>query len=80
MNVHWTESALRHLSAIHDYISQDSPIYARDFVDRITSRSKQIADFPVREEWCLSTSTRTCVKSSKGPTVLFISSSRAAWT
>lgn len=46
MKVHWTETALRHLSAIHDYIAQDSPVYARDVVDHLTSRSQQIGQFP----------------------------------
>ncbi|MGH7567161.1 MAG: type II toxin-antitoxin system RelE/ParE family toxin [Gemmatimonadota bacterium] len=42
MKVHWTETALRHLSAIHDYVALDSLVYARDLVDQLTSRSKQI--------------------------------------
>ena len=46
MKVHWTDAALRHLSAIHDYIAQDSPLYARGMVDRLTSRSRQIARHP----------------------------------
>ena len=46
MIVHWTQAALRHLSAIHDYIAQDSPNYAREVVDRITSRSGQLGEFP----------------------------------
>lgn len=46
MIVHWTHAALRHLSAIHDYIAQDSPRYAREIVDRITARSGQIGQFP----------------------------------
>jgi plasmid stabilization system protein ParE len=46
VKVHWTDTALRHLSAIHGYIAQDSAVYARDVVDRLTSRSKQIAAFP----------------------------------
>jgi plasmid stabilization system protein ParE len=44
--VHWTQTALRHLSAIHDFIAQDSPHYAREVVDRITGRSGQIGHFP----------------------------------
>jgi plasmid stabilization system protein ParE len=42
----WTHTALRHLSAIHDYIAQDSPHYARETVDRLTARSAQIGQFP----------------------------------
>jgi toxin ParE1/3/4 len=45
MNVHWTDTALRHLDAVHRYISQDSPTYARRMVDRLTRRSQQIAEF-----------------------------------
>lgn len=46
MRVHWTDTAERHLDAIYAYIAQDSPIYALRTVDSITSRSKQIGDFP----------------------------------
>lgn len=46
MKVHWTDAAAAHLKAIHDYIAGDSAVYARRMVDRLTSRSKQIAKFP----------------------------------
>ncbi|HYR11026.1 MAG TPA: type II toxin-antitoxin system RelE/ParE family toxin [Longimicrobium sp.] len=46
MRVHWTESAAGHLTALHDYIARDSTVYARRMVDRLTSRSKQLARFP----------------------------------
>ncbi|MBW3569637.1 MAG: type II toxin-antitoxin system RelE/ParE family toxin [Gemmatimonadetes bacterium] len=46
MKVHWTETAAGHLTALHDYIARDSEIYARRMIDRLTSRSKQIARFP----------------------------------
>ncbi len=46
MKVLWTDTALGHLTAIHDYIAQDAPLYGRLIVDRLTSRSKQIAQFP----------------------------------
>ena len=46
MRVHWTDTAERHLDAIHDYIALDSPIYAKRMVDRLTRRSQQIADYP----------------------------------
>ncbi|HEU0264170.1 MAG TPA: type II toxin-antitoxin system RelE/ParE family toxin [Geobacterales bacterium] len=45
MRVHWTETALGHLDALHRYIAQDSPEYARQMVDRLIRRSQQIADF-----------------------------------
>jgi plasmid stabilization system protein ParE len=46
MRVHWTDTAQGHLRAIHNYIKQDSPEYARRTVDRLTRRSVQIAQFP----------------------------------
>lgn len=46
MRVHWTDTAEKHLDAIHAYIALDSPEYAKRMVDRITRRSQQIADFP----------------------------------
>ena len=46
MKVRWTRTAIGHLASIYDYISQDSPRYARRMVDRITARSRQIAAFP----------------------------------
>jgi len=46
MRVHWTDTAQGHLRAIHDYIEQDSPEYARRMVDRLTRRSAQIVQFP----------------------------------
>lgn len=46
MKIHWTDSAIQHLIAIYDYISQDSTFYAEKMVDRLTRRSQQIADFP----------------------------------
>jgi len=46
MRVHWTSNAIRHLDAIYDYITQDSPVYAKRVVDRITRRSQQISDHP----------------------------------
>lgn len=47
MNVHWTDTAQDHLDAIYAYIAQDSPEYGLRMVDRLTQRSKQIADAPL---------------------------------
>ena len=47
MKVYWTEQALGQLRAIHDYIAQNSPGYARRTVDRLTRRSEQIGAFPL---------------------------------
>jgi len=46
MIVHWTENALRHLTAIHDYIAQNSARYARGMVNGITHRSEHLGQFP----------------------------------
>jgi addiction module RelE/StbE family toxin len=47
VKVHWTDTAIEHLQAIHDYIAKDSPQYALRIVDRLTRRSQQIAEFPL---------------------------------
>ena len=47
MNVHWTKNAEHQLDAIFEYISQNSPEYARIVVDKITRRSQQISVFPL---------------------------------
>ena len=47
MKVHWTDTAQEHLAAIHAYVAQDSPEYATRMVDRLTSRSRQMAGFPL---------------------------------
>jgi plasmid stabilization system protein ParE len=46
MKVVWSETAIAHLTEIYEYISRNSPRYARRTVDRITARSKQISAFP----------------------------------
>lgn len=46
MKVRWTETAQAHLHAIHAYIAQDSPNFAKRTVDRLTRKSQQIAKFP----------------------------------
>lgn len=46
MRVEWTDNALRHLLDIYEYISENSPVYAKRVVDRVTRRSEQIAEFP----------------------------------
>lgn len=47
MKVHWTDTALEHLQAIHAYIAKNSSQYALRVVDRLTRRSQQIAEFPL---------------------------------
>ena len=45
MKVYWTDEALKHLDNIHRHIAEDSPVYARRMVDKITRRSQQIGGF-----------------------------------
>jgi plasmid stabilization system protein ParE len=46
MIVYWTETAIKHLTAIYHHIAQDSPFYAQRVADKIIRRSEQIAIFP----------------------------------
>jgi len=46
MKVHWTDNAISHLVDIYEYITHDSPVYAKRTVDRLTRRSEQVANFP----------------------------------
>ena len=46
MKVLFTENAIEHLVNIYEYISLNSPTYARRMVDKITRRSEQIAAHP----------------------------------
>ena len=46
MNVRWTDHSIRHLIEIYEYIAEDSPLYAKRLVDKITRRSEQIGVHP----------------------------------
>jgi len=46
VKVLWTKNADAQLEAIHSYVAQTSPEYARRIVDNLTRRSIQIAAFP----------------------------------
>jgi len=46
MRVAWTAHAKRELSAIHDYIAQNSRRYAQGMVDRITRKTELLVEFP----------------------------------
>jgi addiction module RelE/StbE family toxin len=46
VRVVWTDEALRHLQAIVDYISQDSPGRALDFAAKIESKALRLERFP----------------------------------
>ncbi|CAB1083477.1 plasmid stabilization protein [Alkalispirochaeta odontotermitis] len=47
MKVHWTRNAIRQLVVLHEYIALNSTTYAQRMVDKITARSRQIADYPL---------------------------------
>jgi addiction module RelE/StbE family toxin len=47
VKVLWTDAAVAQLEAIHDYVAQTSPEYARRIIDRLTKRSIQISKFPL---------------------------------
>ena len=47
MTVFWTSTAEEHLDSIYSYIAKDSPQFAKRMVDRLTSRSIQIAEYPL---------------------------------
>jgi len=47
VKVHWTDTAVEHLRAIHAYIAKNSPQYALRIIDRLTRRSQQIGEFPL---------------------------------
>ena len=42
----WTERAATHLKTIHDYIAEDSPIYARRFVRSLALATDKLQRFP----------------------------------
>jgi plasmid stabilization system protein ParE len=46
VTVVWTETALEHVAAIKQYISQTSPLYAELVMRRILGRGKQLEAFP----------------------------------
>ena len=46
MKVHFTENAIEHLTNIYEYISLNSPTYAKRIVDKITRRFGQISIHP----------------------------------
>jgi plasmid stabilization system protein ParE len=46
VKVLWTKGADAQLEAIHNYVAQTSPEYARRIVDKLTRRTIQIAAFP----------------------------------
>jgi toxin ParE1/3/4 len=45
--VTWSPSAKRDLHALHDAIAEDSPFYARRFVERLAERVLFLGDHPM---------------------------------
>lgn len=43
----WTEKATAHLKAVHDYIAEDSPVYAVRFVKALVKASLRLEAFPM---------------------------------
>ena len=45
-HVQWSLPAKQHLRAVHDFIAQDSPFYAKKLTDDILRQSERLALFP----------------------------------
>ena len=45
MRVDWSQRAVSDLSALHDYIASDSPVYAERFIARLIQAAEPLADF-----------------------------------
>lgn len=43
----WTEKASAHLKAIHDYIAEDSSVYAIRFVKELVKATAKLETFPM---------------------------------
>ena len=46
MRIYWTESSVRDLKGIKEYIARDSEYYAINFTDRIISSVEQLSVLP----------------------------------
>jgi len=46
MKVYWTDQAKSRLRLIHEYIATDAPIVAKQVIDRLLIRSRQIGELP----------------------------------
>lgn len=46
MKLFWSNTARNDLKQLRTYIGQDSPIYARQFIQRLTSRAATLHEFP----------------------------------
>lgn len=46
MRLEWSPRAERELSGVYDYIAQDSPLYARQFAEKLVQAIEALPDFP----------------------------------
>ena len=46
MKIEWSEFARDDLRALQDYIARDSPLVARQFIQRILAATDRLKDFP----------------------------------
>ena len=46
MKIDWSQRSISDLQALHDYIAQDSQLYAERFVAKLVRATEPLADFP----------------------------------
>ncbi len=46
MRIDWSQRSISDLSALHDYIAQDSQLYAERFIAKLVRATEPLADFP----------------------------------
>jgi toxin ParE1/3/4 len=44
--IRWTDKSVRHLEAIYDYLSNDSPIYAKRYIKFLISSTEKLKRMP----------------------------------
>ncbi|MGN6645399.1 MAG: type II toxin-antitoxin system RelE/ParE family toxin [Cytophaga sp.] len=45
--INWTDKSVAHLKAIHDYIAEDSPLYASNFIKALVNAVDKLKTFPM---------------------------------
>jgi len=48
MKIEWSPRAEREMTQIKRYIGQDSPFYARQFIERLMTAAEKLPEFPRR--------------------------------
>ena len=46
MRIDWSQRSVSDLSALYDYIAQDSPLYAERFIAKLIRATEALVDFP----------------------------------